>query len=401
MPVAAENAAGIDSPRAWLVVVAGFFACAIAYGVSYAFGVFLKPLEAAFGVNHATLSTLFSALTVLSYFLGPITGQLADKIGPRPMVAIAAVLMSGGLLLSARMHWFAPLYLTFGVCVGAAVACSYVTSVAAVGEWFKVQRDMALGIAITGTGLGTLIGAPAAARLIDRFGWRETLEVFGWVSLVGLLACAALLLRPPLPRKQDSMIWEKVRTLSFLLLYLGLGFRGIALYATIVFLPAFAMDLGASHLAAARLIGYIGVASIAGRFGLTALSRRFGLMNTYLFSTAVMLAGCITWVFSHGYIALVVFALAMGVGYGANAAMTPSVVASKFGIAGLGRLLGWVYTSFGVACMVGPPLAGHMIDVTHDYRYSAYVALVGAIGSMAAIVPLHEARPQVETATAD
>jgi len=124
-------------------------------------------------------------------------------------------------------------------------------------------------------------------------------------------------------------------------------------------------------------------------------------MNTYLFSTAVMLAGCITWVFSHGYIALVVFALAMGVGYGANAAMTPSVVASKFGIAGLGRLLGWVYTSFGVACMVGPPLAGHMIDVTHDYRYSAYVALVGAIGSMAAIVPLHEARPQVETATAD
>jgi len=185
------------------------------------------------------------------------------------------------------------------------------------------------------------------------------------------------------------------------LLYLGLGFRGVALYATIVFLPAFAMDLGASHLAAAKLIGYLGVASIAGRFRLTALARRFGLMNTYIFSCAFMLAGCMTWVFSHGYIALVVFALAMGVRYGANAAMTPSVAARKFGIEGLGRLLGWLYTSFGVACLVGPPLAGALIDRTHDYRYSPHVALIGGIVSLAAIVPLREVGPQVETVAAD
>lgn len=169
----------------------------------------------------------------------------------------------------------------------------------------------------------------------------------------------------------------------------------MALYATIVFLPAFAMDPGASHLAAARLIGYLGVASIAGRFGLTALAKRFGLMNTYIFSCVVMLAGCIAWVVSHGYFALIVFTLAMGVGYGANAAMTPSVVASKFGIEALGRLLGWLYTSFGVACMVGPPLAGALIDATRNYRYSACVALVGGVVSLAAMVPLWQARAQV------
>jgi hypothetical protein len=32
----------------------------------------------------------------------------------------------------------------------------------------------------------------------------------------------------------------------------------------------------------------------------------------------------------------------MGVNYGANAAMPPSVAAAKFGIEGLGRLLGWL-----------------------------------------------------------
>lgn len=106
MPVAAPNTSRIDSARAWLVVVAAFFSCAIAYGVSYAFGVFLKPLQGTFGVNHATLSTLFAALSVLSYFLGPVTGQLSDRIGPRPVVAGAALLMGSGLLLSARVNWF-------------------------------------------------------------------------------------------------------------------------------------------------------------------------------------------------------------------------------------------------------------------------------------------------------
>ena len=55
----------------------------------------------------------------------------------------------------------------------------------------------------------------------------------------------------------------------------------------------------------------------------------------------------------------------------------------KFGIEGLGRVLGWLDTSFGVACMIGPPLAGALIDLTGDYCYSAYVAVVGGIVSLA------------------
>jgi len=311
--------------------------------------------------------------------------------------------MGTGLLLSARVHWFPLMYLTYGVCVGTAMACTYVPLMAAVGEWFKVERDMALGIAVTGTGLGTLIGAPAAARLITRFGWRGAFEMFGWVSLAGLLLCAALMLRPPVPQTKNTIdVTSKMRSRPFVLLYLGLGFRGIALFITIVFLPVFAMDIGASHAAAAGLIAYLGAASIAGRIGLNALAPKLGLMNTYLLSCVILLAACIIWVMSHSYVSLIAFALAMGVGYGANAAMTPAVAAAKFGIEGLGRLLGWLYTSFGVACIVGPPLAGALADITHDYRFPVFIALIGGIASLAAIAPLRETRPpQMEPAAAD
>ena len=74
--------AALDSPRAWAVCFAAFVAAFVVFGVSYSFGVFLKPMELAFGTGHAVMSTLFSTLTALSFFLSPLTGDLADRHGP-------------------------------------------------------------------------------------------------------------------------------------------------------------------------------------------------------------------------------------------------------------------------------------------------------------------------------
>jgi cyanate permease len=51
--------------------------------------------------------------------------------------------------------------------------------------------------------------------------------------------------------------------------------------------------------------------------------------------------------------------------------------------------------------MVGPPLAGALADRTHDYRLPVMLALVAAVVSVAAIVPLRTAMPHPAAATAD
>jgi MFS family permease len=397
---------GIDSPRAWLIVLAAFFGAFVAFGVTYCFGVFLKPLGVAFGANHATMSTVFSTLTVLSFFLAPLTGDLADRIGPRYVVGAGALLMGAGLLLTAQVHSLPMLFLSYGVCVGAAVACVYIPSVAAVGEWFKVRRDIALGIAISGIGCGTLVAAPLAARLTVDIGWRHTFELFGWTSMVILLACAALLSRPPILRAKDTAnVWGMMRTRTFVLLYIALVFDGIAIYAAFVFISPFAMDLGATHVAGAALIGYVGASSVVGRLGLNALAPRFGLLNVYKSCYWILLASSMIWAMSHTYPMLVVFALVMGIGYGGIAAMSPAVAAAKFGIEGLGELLGFLFTAFGVACLVGPPLAGVLVDSTHDFRWPAYVAIASSVLALGAVMKLRKDAPlataQPETATAD
>jgi len=398
--------AGIDSPRAWLIVLSAFFVCFVGFGVTYSFGVFLKPLSIAFGASHASMSTIFSTLTVLSFFLAPITGDLADRFGPRYVVAAGAIFMGAGLLLAARIHSLVLLYVTYGVCVGTAMACIYIPAVAAVGEWFNKYRDIALGISISGIGIGTLVAAPLAGRLTVRAGWRGGFEVFGIASTIILLACAALLSRPPVLRTKDTAnVFGMMRTRTFFLLYLALVFDGIAIFNTFVFIPVFAADLGATHAQGAALIGYVGAASVFGRLGLNALAQRFGLMNMYKLSHVLLLAGCIVWFNSHSYSSLIGFAILLGVGYGGIAAMTPGVAASKFGIEGLGELLGFLFTSFGISCLVGPPLSGVLVDSTHDYKWPAIVGLIGALLALGAVMPLRGKESAIgqepESATGD
>lgn len=394
--------AGIDSPRAWLIVLSAFFAAFVAFGVTYSFGVFLRPLGMAFGASHATMSTVFSTLTVLSFFLAPLTGELADKIGPRYVVGAGALLMGSGLWLTAHINSLPMLFVTYGVCVGAAVACIYIPSVATVGEWFKVHRDIALGIAISGIGCGTLVAAPLAAKLTVDDGWRHTFELFAVGSLVILLGCAALLSRPPVLRGKDTAnVLQMIRTRTFVLLYIGLVFDGITIYTAFVFLPVFAMDIGATHVAGAALIGYVGASSVVGRLGLNALAPRFGLLNVYKSCFWIMLVSTAIWLSAHTYPTLVAFALVMGIGYGGIAAMTPAVAAARFGIEGLGELLGFLFTAFGLACMIGPPLAGALADSTHDYKWPVFVAAVSAVFSLAAGQLLRSEVPGGATAAAE
>ena len=381
--------AQVDSPRAWLVVIGAFLGAFVSFGVTYCFGVFLKPMSVEFHADHAKMSVLFSVISGLTFFLAPFTGEFADRHGPRPVIAAGAVLMGVALNVTAHLHSFPLVVLVYGGGLGCAAACIYVPGVAAVGEWFKARRDLALGVAISGIGCGTLVAAPVSAILIERYGWRESFVIFGWVSGALLLLGAALMARPPVSREEaKEKIGHKVRTSTFAFLYVSLLFAGAAIYVAFVFIPDYAAEIGAKGVAGAALIGYIGAASVVGRLGLDALAPRFGLFKMYRAAFFLLLAGNAIWLIAHSYAVLVVFGMVMGVGYGGIAAMAPAVAADLFGVEGLGELLGILFTAFGTACLAGPPLAGAMIDYTHDFKWPAILAVAASVLGLALVMPL-------------
>ncbi len=85
--------------------------------------------------------------------------------------------------------------LTFPIlCTGVGFALSYTPAIAMVGSYFSERKALAYGIAMSGSGIGTFILAPAVQLLIEFFSWRGALLILG--GLVSHLCVCGALMRP-------------------------------------------------------------------------------------------------------------------------------------------------------------------------------------------------------------
>ena len=90
-------------------------------------------------------------------------------------------------------------------------------------------------------------------------------------------------------------------------------------------------------------------------------------------------------------VVLVVFAIVMGVGYGGFVALAPAVTATFYGIRDLGAILGALYTAAAIGGLIGPPVAGEVIDRV-SYGAAILLAMVltaAAAGVLFMLSPRH------------
>ena len=378
----------LESRRAWINVGAAFASMFTVFGVAYSFGAFFGPMSEEFGAGRSATSAFFSITAGLYFFLGLASGPAVDRYGPRPVLVTGALAMGIGLAITSVVDRLWLGYLSYGLGVGIGVACGYVPMLAVVGGWFARKRSMALGIAVAGIGLGTLAVAPLAAALIERFGWRETYRVFAIASAIVLLVCAAIARRPPVAGSAPASDISPIRTPAFSAMYVSGLFISLALFLVFIFLVPFAEENGAGKVAAAALVGVVGAASIGGRLGLGLLADRLGSIRMYRLCFFVMAASYVLWISTTRYAVLLVFAVIFGIAYGGFIALSPAVMAELFGTAGMGRVVGVLYTSAGFGALIGPPVAGLIIDRTDSYRWAIGTAMALAFVGWAVLLRL-------------
>lgn len=384
-----------DGRRAWTVLAAAFVAMFVSFGVAYSFGAFLVPVSGALGSGPGATAGVFSLTLIALFGLGALSGPAVDRFGPRRVVLVGSLAMGLGLLLTSRATALWQAYVGHGLGVGLAVACSYVPLVAVVGGWFTRRRTLAVGIAVSGVGLGTLLVAPLAADLIARLGWREAYLVLAAVGTLALVGCAFLVRAAPGVVSTDpAPLRPRLRTRTYRRLYASSVLLTVVLYVPFVHLPAYAVSQGAGHVAAAALVGVIGAASILGRLALGAAAARTGVLRTYQGCFALMAGSFLLWLGEPGYPRLVVFAALLGIGYGGFVALGPALVAELFGLRGLGGLLGILYTSAAVGSAIGPPAAGAVIGATGEYLAVIVAALLLGAAATAVVLTVRTGSPE-------
>jgi len=382
---------GLDSLKGWMAVGCAFVSMFICFGVVYSFGAFFDPMSSEFDTSSSATSAIFSITTFIFLTGGIISGMAADRFGPRPVLIFGGLTMGTGLYLTSLVNSLWVGYITYGLGVGVGVACGYVPMLAVVGGWFEKRRAAALGVAVTGVGLGTLVVAPLAASLINHYGWRQTYVIFGIASAVGLLLCGCLTPRPPSPNGQQPGLYlrELVKMPVFGYLYFSGFFITLALFVPFVFLVSYAKTQGIDEIAAASLVGIIGGASIAGRLGFGALGDKISRIHLYQSTFIIVSFSSLIWLFSsNSFTLLILYAVLLGGGYGGFIVLSPAVAAELFGLIGLGTILGATYTAAGIGGLLGPTLAGYLIDKSGSYNSAIIAAMIFAFFGFILLIPV-------------
>ncbi|MPY91565.1 MAG: MFS transporter [Acidimicrobiia bacterium] len=375
--VTSATAHDLDSRRGWLAVVAAFFSSAVTLGTAYSFGAFFDSMAAEFDSDRSATAVIFGLTTFAFFFLSILTGRAVDRFGPRPILALGGVALLLGLVATSRVESLGVGYLTYGVGVGVAAACGYVPMVAVVGGWFRHRRAIAVGLAVAGIGVGTLVLSPVAAALVDRYGWRDTYVIFGVGGAAVLLGvCLPLTAAPPTDgRPSAARFGQAWASPTFRRLHLSASFMALALFVPFVFVGQHAKDRGVGPVPAAVLVDVLGGSSVVARVGFGTLVRRLGSFRLYRTCLAVHAASFLIWLVAGSSFALMaLFVMVLGVGYGGFVSLSPIVLSDRLGVAGLGSVLGLFYTASGLGGLLGPPSAGWLIDRTDSYRWAILVA---------------------------
>jgi MFS family permease len=154
-------------------------------------------------------------------------------------------------------------------------------------------------------------------------------------------------------------------------------FGNIASQTLHVHQVAYLVDHGLAAIVAASVVGVVGLASIAGKAGGGWLSDRVEREGVYVAGIALLVAGALVllslgrppalWA-AYGY------AVLLGVGYSATAAITPAMVSDRFSGPHFGSIVGVGLMFSAAASALGPWLAGYLFDTTGSYTGALLIA---------------------------
>ena len=335
----------------------------------YSFATAVEQMGDEFGASLSSFGRVFGITTFWFFCFGLLSGPLADRFGARPLILTGSVFIGLGLYLTAQAASLTVAYVTYGLGVGTGIGLYLVPITVAVGGWFEAKRATALGITTAGIGLGTLFFVPVGEWLIRIEGWRRAFELMGIGSTVVFAVVALAMIRPPRAEivtdtgSDRSHLGVVMRRREYWRLY-GSGLvMSIALFAPFIYLVTYATDRGVSPPAAAKLISVLGVGSVIGRLGIGPIAARMGVLPLVVMAFAVQPIAYLVWLSAGAsYALMALFAGLLGIGYGGYVALSPVAAAQLFGLQGLGRVLGVLYTSAGVGALIGPEGLGIVIE---------------------------------------
>lgn len=400
----------VIASRRWLVVV-GAILIQLALGALYAWSVFTKLLTDPDGIYRFSATQtawIFSVGLATFALVMVLAGRWQARTGPRLMSVLGGLLLGLGFVLGGLFgSTFWTQFLFIGIVAGAGIGLAYVVPIAVGVKWFPDKKGMITGLAVAGFGFGATIWVKLAGswfggllnttELFGLPGVQSVFFIYGIVFATLVLLGSIFMVDPPegyRPAAWDHPVdkpaapaaaaaaarsdrggftpGEMLRTPQFYAIWLVFASSAIAGLMVIYCIQLFGIDalefrgVPDAIIVTGTAMAWYAIFNGLGRILWGMISDRIGRKAAIITMSAFQ--GLIMLAMYHGFISfglslgLIVGASLIGFNYGGIFALFPAITADYFGDRQVGRNYGWVFTSYGVAGLLGPLLAGVFKD---------------------------------------
>lgn len=349
------------------------------YGLPFFYDFMTKE----FGWSRAVVT---SGNAVGKLLVGPLfsflAGWLIDRYGPRSLMMTGA-LMAGIALIGLSFSSSLPMFYLFYVFN----AMGYVfggplPSQVLISRWFDKNRGKAMGIAYLGIGTGGALVPLISAGLEKNLGWHLALMSLGILVILIAFPLAFFIKDSAKDRtetaKTETMVPIKtiLRNPNFYLLAIGSMCSIGAVGGVAQHLKLYLRDLDFTQSQAAQVMSFVLLSSLAGRvlmgFLADLINRKYVMILIYM-----IVASAIPLLLLPDFPGRIyIFAVIFGIGLGGDYMIIPLMAGDLFGVKALGRTMGIILVTDGIAEAVFPMLVGGLYDATKSYA-TGFIILIG------------------------
>ncbi|PNV65323.1 hypothetical protein C2L80_07240 [Rubneribacter badeniensis] len=359
---------------------------------------FVLPVTEATGLSRSAF-TLYTSFQNFALMLTvPFLNKIYSKIKPKIMTVIGFLIMCAAfcLLSQCREAWQ---FYACGICIGFGLAFVSTTTVGVlINNWFIKNKGTVLGIAMAGSGFGSMIFNPIAQQLISTMSYQTAYMVLAAIMFVCFIPVLVIYVYKPEDKGLHALGYEEkqaelaakaeaegsdekkevvlegytykeaIRSPKFYVLaFVVICLSGMSV-GTFQQLSAYLVGTGYEAVFAATVVSTVSLFLMLGKFIWGFLRDRIGMKATFVLALVISVVQYILLLFVSMNPALCyVQAVMFGLFYATPSMFAALLVNTAFGEKEYTSIYGTMQFFFYLGPIICNPLTGAIFDITGTY----------------------------------
>ena len=382
-----RNGQSIWSVPFLILTAANFFQSMAAFTANTTLPLYLDSL----GAGAGAVGVVIGAFAITALLVRPFSGPAFDSFSRKKLLICALVIGSISFVLYGFARSVPALFAT-RLLHGIGIGCAGPLAMSLVSEFLPV-RKLASGISIymLSQTMAQVIGPAAGLWLMDAVGFRATYLISACLLAIAMASVSRVKEtpreRPPYQLKLGRMFAREAVSPAIVLALFATSFGGMTSY-----LVLYGTKLGIPNLGAYFMVYALCLLATRPLFG--NLADRFGTQRVLVPGVLCFAASYVMLANIQGFWGLMAVAVVASAGFGACVPLVQSLAMAKVGTNRRGTASNTTYTGMDIGSLLGPMVAGSVIELLvpllgselSAYSHMWYVMIVPQVVALAIIV---------------